>query len=92
MQFGPHPRTSSKGVVIIGSDECIDIATSAEMVKMMLGCHTLPEYNVVKNMEIVLLLATEEETSRLLSLDCFSKYGSNYFIRIWKPIMDGGEL
>lgn len=87
----PIQELRAKGVVITGSDKCLDAATTAEMVKMMLGCHSLTEYNVVNSMEIVLLLDTEEETTRLLYLDSFSKGGSTYFIRRWKPITAGGE-
>lgn len=70
----------------------MDAMFTAEMVKLMLGSRSVQEFNTVSNSEIVLLLDSEEEAMRLLTVGSFSKGGLTYAIRRWKPIGAREEL
>lgn len=82
----------TRGVFFSCIERSLERGFAAEIAKSMLGSHYLPEFNSVSNLEVVLLLESEEEASRLLYMDYFSKGGITYYIQRWKPTKAAEEL
>lgn len=73
------------------AEGCLEAKKTVELINTMLGIRSVPQFNQVNNLEIVLLMDTEEEAARFLSVDSFSKGGNLFGIRRWKLVGAGSE-